>query len=1157
MAEPGAGAGGSHLEGDSTPGAEDQDTGGDRASTAEQSGDPENGEALDATELSEREVTPGGEVTPAGEVTSDGEVAPKEEVAPEGEVTSDGGVTPDEEVETQEEEETEEELESQGETMSPEGRVSSSDQMYSDASPGDVAKEEDDPSPSSERASRGASLEDGESFPPAGLREGGTASQRAKGSWELSGRGAPGHRASTPKTSDEELRWEGPAVGARHPLRLSQWSSTTSLGELSLPPEGPLGHEPEEPDARPPEGSPTSFLDRTQQFGPSEEGRVERMESERSDEAEEDTSPLVVLDPSHPLMLRFQAALKSYLHRQIEKLSLEVRDLGMAAKRSRAQRQELGVDLYGVQQHLARLQMQLEKSHDRHSIVACARQQREEELKQARALYTRTCETTNEEHRKLAALHAEMENLALNVFYMQNVDQDVQGDILVMTQVVKKAEVERARAELGKKQQDLHVDRLTARANQLEEQVALFEAQYVAQAEDTQLLRKAVSEACAEIDAIGMEKRRVLQQWTACLVGMKRRDEAHRTIQEVLSECRHQLKSLDSEVEAYKKSIVREEEKNERLAGLLHRAETGAALMQKLTAQCLTRQEVLQGQVNTYRLVLQDTEDALGRAHTEHAAATAELQVAHQTIRQELDLRRKLDTCILEKLQEQVTSNKMTKYFHQLILKLQKEKTNLVTHLSKIDGDIAQATLDFTNTTCRLEMHRAALAELDGEVKTVNDLISNSKSEICRRTTLIERKQGLINTLSKELEQMLSELGGEELGPLELEAKRLSRQLDEQGAEVTRAQTSWLRLQQDMVKATQEREEQLASLHLFRKEVRILEQKKLRIENKIDQEKKEQKDIERHLKDLDNDLRKLNVLLSKNRSSSADLQQDNLEAENEFVHALKAAERETIQMQERLDQLTEEKASILNSLVEAEHQIMLWEKKIQLAKEMRASVSSETGQAEIRAMRAEIHRMQVKHRQLLKRQERMIRDMELAVTRRETIATQAEGQSKRDRKLLTRTDFHHKQTELRRKIRDLHKATEVCSNNILELEETQKCMSDSLVEKQKQLSTMQTQTEELEASLEKLTTLKRQNLSELVTLQTRLKHLQAVRDGRYVFLFRSKQSLLGERQRLDNRLAAIGTILDLMQEEHPQFREALLKLRQTVASKLDAPRHSL
>ena len=39
---------------------------------------------------------------------------------------------------------------------------------------------------------------------------------------------------------------------------------------------------------------------------------------------------------------------------------------------------------------------------------------------------------------------------------------------------------------------------------------------------------------------------------------------------------------------------------------------------------------------------------------------------------------------------------------------------------------------------------------------------------------------------------------------------------------------------------------------------------------------------------------------------------------------------------------------------------MLWEKKVQLAKEMRASVYSETGQTEIRAMKAEIHRMKVR-----------------------------------------------------------------------------------------------------------------------------------------------------------------------------------------------------
>nr|KAF6295263.1 coiled-coil domain containing 40 [Myotis myotis] len=952
--------------------------------------------------------------------------------------------------------------------------------------------------------------------------------------------------------SDEELQ-----RGPPHPLRPSSRGRIPSSDELSLTSEESLAPEPgmAAPASRqhPRPGPPPSFLDRIQHLSLSEEGVAEPPGSEGSDEPDEDVSHLVVLDPNHPLMLRFQAALNSYLNRQVEKLQLELLELGVASKQSQAQRQELGVDLYGVQQHMAALQVQLEKCHDRYSLATCARQQTEEELQRMRLLYTRTCEAANAERKKLAALQTEMEHLALNLFYMQNIDQDMRDDIHVMKQVVKKSEAERARAERDKKQQDLHVDQLTTRAHELEEQIALFEAQSGAQAEETQMLRKAVSEACAEIDTIRMEKKLILQQWAVCLVGMKRRDEAHRTIQEVLSECQHQLKAADGEVEAYKRSIVQEEERNETLARVLRRAEAEGRLLQKLTAQCLARQEALQSQLSTYQLVLQDTEGQLSTVRGEHKEIRAELVAVHQSIRQELDLRRDLDTAIVRKLQEQTTSNKMTKYFHQLLHKLQKQKTNLVTHLSKIDGDIAQATLDITHTNCRADTHREALAELDREVQKANELIGNSESEITRRTILIERKQGIINTLNKELEQMVSEIGGEELGPLELEIKRLSKLLDEVGAKVTQGQVNWLRLQQDMVRAAQEREEQLAALSLFSKEVRVLEQKKLRTEKKIEQEKREQKDMERHMKDLDNDLRKLNLLLSRNRSSSEGLQQANLLAESQFLHALKAAERETIEMQDKLEQLNQEKMSLLNRLVEAEHQILLWEKKIQLAKEMRASVDSETGQKEIRAMKAEIHRMKFRHKQLLKQQERMIRDMELAVARRETISTQAEGQRKMDKKVLTRSDFHHKQLELRRKIRDLHKATEETSRSIAEMEERQKRMSSSLHEKQAQLSTMQAQAEELDATLEQLVAHKRQNFSELVTLQTRLKHLQAVKDGRYVFLFRTKAAQVEERRRLDHRLAAIGAILDHVKDEHPQFQEALLKLRQTIASQLDAP----
>lgn len=124
--------------------------------------------------------------------------------------------------------------------------------------------------------------------------------------------------------------------------------------------------------------------------------------------------------------------------------------------------------------------------------------------------------------------------------------------------------------------------------------------------------------------------------------------------------------------------------------------------------------------------------------------------------------------------------------------------------------------------------------------------------------------------------------------------------------------------------------------------------------DEIQQEMKEQKDIERHMRNMSNDLIKLNVLINKNNSSFQELQHGNIITENEFVRALKvqdpraqppcrsgahsdpvnpshadsvvsvyasqiqAAEKESVEMQERHSQLMEEKERLLKSLLEAE-----------------------------------------------------------------------------------------------------------------------------------------------------------------------------------------------------------------------------------------------
>uniref|UniRef100_A0A669PXY7 Glucosidase alpha, acid n=1 Tax=Phasianus colchicus TaxID=9054 RepID=A0A669PXY7_PHACC len=867
-------------------------------------------------------------------------------------------------------------------------------------------------------------------------------------------------------------------------------------------------------------------------------GAEQNETSGRSNKAAEETQ-LVVLDPEHPLMRRFQTALKNYLTKQMEKVDLELRELRTATKKSNEQREELGVILYGAQQQLAHLQLELEKSHSRRSQAATARRQLEEELEGLRLTYQKVCQNTDDERRKVSAMQTEAENLASRLLHMQNMDEEMHHNILLMKQSTKKAEAEKIQAEVEKKKQDLLVERLTRKAYELQEQIALFEAQFVAQAEDTKVTRQAVSEACMEVQAINMEKKRLMNHWTNSLAGLKQRDEAYIAAQELL---RHDLKSIETNIHGYRKSIRKEEEKNEMLVTILNRSSNDANTTKKLIAQCLLKQEALKLESGTYTHILEETQQAINR--------TKMLLSISKDIEKVTEAKEKIETEIMAKLQDQMMSNKAEKHFSQLVAKLHQRKTDLELHFSKVENDMSQVILNTTHTNGRLTVLQKTLCELDKEIKNIHDLISRSESEISKCNLLIENKQGVIRQYNQKLEALLSQQGGQELGPLEIEINKLTKEIEECNSEVMMLQKYWLNLQRELLKLTHEQEDQLTSLDTLKKQITIMQQKKVRTENEIQQEVKEQKDLERHMKSISNDLIKLNVLINKNNTSFTELQHGNIITENEFVRSLKAAEKESIEMQEKHSQLTEEKERLLNSLVEAEHQIMLWEKKIQLTKEMRSAVDSERGQGEIRAMRAEIHRMQVRYSQLMKQQEKMIRDMEASVSRREAIAIRGEGQNKTDKKRITRSDFCRKKEELRKKIAETQKNAQDCNKIILELESTQASLSASLLEKQQEMCMLQTESHGLDSHTECLRYKKRWNLLEIVAYQTRQKHLQALKEGKYTPLCSSEQTCRNEQQKLQERLRAVSAIVRRVQQEQPQHSPALQWLGECLESGL-------
>jgi hypothetical protein len=74
--------------------------------------------------------------------------------------------------------------------------------------------------------------------------------------------------------------------------------------------------------------------------------------------------------------------------------------------------------------------------------------------------------------------------------------------------------------------------------------------------------------------------------------------------------------------------------------------------------------------------------------------------------------------------------------------------------------------------------------------------------------------------------------------------------------------------------------------------------------------------------------------------------------------------------------------------------MMLWEKKIQLAKETQSALDPNVGATEIREMSLEIHRMTLRYASMLKLQEKMIAEMEKSVYRRESINSKGKAKGK-------------------------------------------------------------------------------------------------------------------------------------------------------------------
>lgn len=151
-----------------------------------------------------------------------------------------------------------------------------------------------------------------------------------------------------------------------------------------------------------------------------------------------------------------------------------------------------------------------------------------------------------------------------------------------------------------------------------------------------------------------------------------------------------------------------------------------------------------------------------------------------------------------------------------------------------------------------------------------------------------------------------------------------------------------------------------------RKEI-VLEQKKIRLDGEYQGHVREIKQFGTSLKNYEKEMNKLNDFLALFGEKKETMENKCKNITKDFKEKLREIERISGSLELKMDQLKENKAELLGQITECERQIFLWERKIQLEREMQKALNPNVAKEELKLLKKELHIMNLKYNDIKKR----------------------------------------------------------------------------------------------------------------------------------------------------------------------------------------------
>lgn len=256
----------------------------------------------------------------------------------------------------------------------------------------------------------------------------------------------------------------------------------------------------------------------------------------------------------------------------------------------------------------------------------------------------------------------------------------------------------------------------------------------------------------------------------------------------------------------------------------------------------------------------------------------------------------------------------------------------------------------------------------------------------------------------------------------------------------------------------------------------------------------------------------------------------------------------SIKTQTTVEEVIDEKRRMLDDVVDAERQVLQWEKKIQLAEEIKAAIVDPDGEGETAAMKKEIHRMELRLVQLNRQRELLIQEMERAVERRGDINLKQKVAS-RSKDKSTRTAVQSKLRDLQSKIKQGTRDANAAEAEVQTMVQEAEMTSVAVNEREVALQEMDDALQDLSRAYEGKRATRDTSGSEIIYYQQLYKHISSIRDkGKTVK--KTPEQYSKDIAEKTATLMSLNNITEYLAENNPQLRSSLAPIQQVIGLRL-------